>query len=107
MERRTPAIGEQLSSSELGELLDEFNGIVQVGLDLTKGYWQVPVRAEDQEKTATPFGLYHFKWVPFGLQGVPATFQRMVDQLLEGAEESQSRQGNASSEHPSVSTLVT
>ena len=58
-------------------------------LDLTKGYWQVPVAKEDREKTAftTPFGLYQFTRIPFGLQGAPATFQRMVDKLLNGLNE--------------------
>ena len=58
-------------------------------LDLTKGYWQVPVAKEDCEKTAftTPFGLYQFTRMPFGLQGAPATFQRMVDKLLNGLNE--------------------
>ena len=55
-------------------------------LDLTKGYWQVPVAEADREKTAfvTPFGLFHFRRMPFGLRGAPATFQRMVDRLLDG-----------------------
>ena len=55
-------------------------------LDLTKGYWQVPVAEADRVKTAftTPFGLFQFVRMPFGLQGAPATFQRMVDRLLDG-----------------------
>ena len=55
-------------------------------LDLTRGYWQVPVSANAQHKTAftTPFGLFEFKRMPFGLQGAPATFQRMMDKLLDG-----------------------
>ena len=57
-------------------------------LDLTRGYWQMPVFDNDRHKTAftTPFGLYQFKTMPFGLQGVPATFQRMMDRLIQGLE---------------------
>ena len=54
--------------------------------DLTKGYWQVPVATADRHKTAfaTPFGLFQFNVMPFGLQGAPGTFQRMMDSLLHG-----------------------
>ena len=57
-------------------------------LDLTRGHWQVPVFDNDRHKTAftTPFGLYQFKTMPFGLQGAPATFQRMMDRLIQGLE---------------------
>ena len=55
-------------------------------LDLTRGYWQMPVAARDQHKTAftTPFGLFQFKVMPFGLNGAPASFQRMMDQVIDG-----------------------
>ena len=53
-------------------------------LDLTKGYWQVPLARAAREKTAfsTPGGLYQYTVLPFGVHGAPATFLRMMDQLL-------------------------
>ncbi|KAI2644823.1 Transposon Ty3-I Gag-Pol polyprotein [Labeo rohita] len=53
-------------------------------LDLTKGYWQVPLTKTAKEKTAfsTPSGHWQYRTVPFGLHGAPAMFQRMMDILL-------------------------
>ena len=53
-------------------------------LDLTKGYWQVPLTRAAREKTAfsTPGGLYQYTVLPFGVHGAPATFQRMMNRLL-------------------------
>jgi len=55
-------------------------------LDQPSGYWQVPVKESDREKTAfiSHKGLYHFKVLPFGLTNSPATFQRLMDLILTG-----------------------
>lgn len=53
-------------------------------LDLAKGYHQILVKTEDREKTAfvTPHGLYEFIRMPFGLKNAPATFQRLMNEIL-------------------------
>ena len=59
-------------------------------LDLNSGYWQIPVRERDREKTAfSPgpgMGLYEFNVLPFGVTGGPSAFQRIMDEVLRGIE---------------------
>jgi len=55
-------------------------------LDMCSGYWQVPVKEEDIDKTCfvTRKGIFGFKVLPFGLCNAPSTFQRLVDMALAG-----------------------
>lgn len=57
-------------------------------LDLCKGYWQVPLTESSKDFTTfrVPSGLFRFRMMPFGLHGAPATFQRLVDEVLRGAD---------------------
>ena len=57
-------------------------------IDLRKGYWQVPVHANDITKTPTavitPFGLFKFLHMEFCLRNVGSSFQRMMDRVISG-----------------------
>lgn len=52
-------------------------------IDLFRAYNQVPVAPDDVEKTAviTPFGLFEFLKMPFGLRNAAQTFQRLIDEV--------------------------
>ncbi|KAG8171994.1 hypothetical protein JTE90_000411 [Oedothorax gibbosus] len=54
-------------------------------IDLTKGYWQIPLTARAQRLAAfvTTFGTYRPLVLPFGLVNAPFGFSKFMSQLLQ------------------------
>lgn len=52
-------------------------------LDLSNGFYQIPVDSKSISKTAfiTPDGHYEFLRMPFGLLNAPSVFQRTMNNI--------------------------
>ncbi|EFA12120.1 Retrovirus-related Pol polyprotein from transposon 17.6-like Protein [Tribolium castaneum] len=69
------------------DILDKLGkSIYFTTLDLASGFHQVQMNPDDIEKTAfsTENGHYEYLRMPFGLKNAPATFQRVMDNILRG-----------------------
>ena len=55
-------------------------------IDLVKGYWQVPLteRAKEIASFVANGAVYQCQVMPYGLKNAPATFQRLMDRVVDG-----------------------
>ena len=53
-------------------------------LDAYSGYNQIRMKEEDEEHTSfiTPYGVFCYRTMPFGLKNADATYQRMMQACL-------------------------
>ena len=57
-------------------------------LDANSGFWQIPLSERSKLLTTfiTPYGLYCFNKMPFGISSAPEHFQKRMSHILEGIE---------------------
>lgn len=68
------------------DIFDAFSGsTVFSKMDAKSGYHQVDLQENDKEKTAfgCKYGIFEYNKMPFGLVNGPATFQRIMDEILQ------------------------
>jgi hypothetical protein len=70
----------------IDQIIDSTAGCARLSfLDAYSGYNQIKLKKEDEEKTAfiTPYGMFCYQVMPFGLKNAGATYQRMMQNCLE------------------------
>ena len=72
----------------IDDLIDKV-GKFLTKIDLSKGYWQVPLDEEAIPVSAfvTSFGHFQWMYIPFGPRNAPSTFQRLVQKVVLGLDE--------------------
>ncbi|KAE8997397.1 hypothetical protein PR003_g18937 [Phytophthora rubi] len=71
----------------INDLLDDLDKVLwYCSLDMTSGFWVVSMtdRARIISAFITPFGLFEWNRMPFGLKNAPQIYQRHIDNALYG-----------------------
>jgi hypothetical protein len=69
----------------IDQIIDSIAGCARLSfLDAYSGYNQIKLKNEDEEKTAfiTPYGVFCYQVMPFGLKNAGATYQWMMQNCL-------------------------
>ena len=78
---------DRIQMPNIEELLDRLSACRSFSLlDLTSGFWQIPLTEEAKPKTAFSIlnNQYQFRVMPFGLCCAPQTFQRTFQNVVKG-----------------------
>ena len=81
---------DKYSMKDISECIGEIgrsNSIYYSTIDLTSGFWQMMLEPHCREYTAfTVPGMGQYEWVsaPMGLHGMPASFQRLMEAVMQG-----------------------
>ena len=76
---------DHFSLARIDQIIDSTVGCACLSfLDTYLGYNQIRMKEEDEEKTAfiTPYGVYCYTTMPFGLKNAGATYQRCMQACL-------------------------
>jgi len=71
----------------INDLLENMNSILWFcSLGMASGFWVVRMteRAKKISAFVTPFSLFQWTWMPFGLKNAPQIYQRLIDNALYG-----------------------
>ena len=71
---------------DANQLFDTLNGsVLFTTLDLSSGYYNIPMKSEDIGKTAFSTRTNHWEFIrmPMGISTAPATFQRLMHKIFE------------------------
>jgi hypothetical protein len=69
----------------IDQIIDSMSGCARLSfLDAYSRYNQIKLKKEDEEKTTfiTPYGIFYYQVMPFGLKNAEATYQRMMQNCL-------------------------
>lgn len=80
-------VGDAFPMPDITSILDQLGKAKYFScLDMASGYHQISIHPDDKEKTAfsTDKGHFEFNRMCFGLKSAPATFQRLMNRVLQG-----------------------